>query len=342
MLRLNLADGEPFALVTVWLPAAVGDHVSRADVERATFFELLPLQGVEAGRVVQTIIARRGRRHRGPPARRPHRRPAARVPEGHLRSHAAPRSWSRSTGIPPSRPLSRSSFPPPTSLESPMAEVVEPNTPIELVRAAYEKYPERTDDRPPPARTAAHLRREDARRPRRRSRDGRASTGASTTATTARTASRCRTPPRRWRCSSSRWPTCRRSRCRRTVHCDHLIQAARRCRGRHAHRARRELRGVRVPADGEREVRHRVLEAGLGHHPPGRPRELRVPRRHDDRHRQPHAERRGPRDDRDRRRWCRCGRRDGRLAVQHAGPEAHRRQAHRASSRAGPRRRTSS
>ena len=62
VLRLNLADGEPFALVTVWLPAAVGDHVSRADVERATFFELLPLQGVEAGRVVQTIVARAAER----------------------------------------------------------------------------------------------------------------------------------------------------------------------------------------------------------------------------------------------------------------------------------------
>ncbi len=66
VLRLNLADGEPFALVTVWLPAAVGDHVSRADVERATFFELLPLQGVEAGRVVQTIVARAAERTEAP------------------------------------------------------------------------------------------------------------------------------------------------------------------------------------------------------------------------------------------------------------------------------------
>lgn len=57
VLRLNLADGEPFALVTVWLAAELGASVSRADVERATFFELLPLQGVEAGRVVQTITA---------------------------------------------------------------------------------------------------------------------------------------------------------------------------------------------------------------------------------------------------------------------------------------------
>lgn len=57
VVRLNLADGEPFALVTVWLPSHLGVHVSRADVEAATFTELLPLHGVEAGRVVQTITA---------------------------------------------------------------------------------------------------------------------------------------------------------------------------------------------------------------------------------------------------------------------------------------------
>ena len=57
VLRLNLADGEPFALVTVWLPVSLGAHVSRADVERATFYDLLPLHGVEAGRVMQTITA---------------------------------------------------------------------------------------------------------------------------------------------------------------------------------------------------------------------------------------------------------------------------------------------
>ena len=55
--RLNLADDEPFAIVTVWVDATLGAHLSRADVERATFHELLPLQGVEPGRVVQTITA---------------------------------------------------------------------------------------------------------------------------------------------------------------------------------------------------------------------------------------------------------------------------------------------
>ena len=52
--RVNLADGEPFARVTVWCPADLGQHVSRADVERSPFYELLavPLAGA-----VQTIGA---------------------------------------------------------------------------------------------------------------------------------------------------------------------------------------------------------------------------------------------------------------------------------------------
>ncbi|MFM8563349.1 MAG: GntR family transcriptional regulator [Acidimicrobiia bacterium] len=45
--RLNLADDQPFALVTVWCRADLGDHLSRADVERSPFYELLdvPLKG---------------------------------------------------------------------------------------------------------------------------------------------------------------------------------------------------------------------------------------------------------------------------------------------------------
>ncbi len=52
--RLNLADGEPFALVTVWCPATLGDRLSRADVERSPFYELLP---VPLGGATQTIGA---------------------------------------------------------------------------------------------------------------------------------------------------------------------------------------------------------------------------------------------------------------------------------------------
>ena len=52
--RLNLADDEPFAVVTVWCPAELGQHLSRRDVERKPFYELL---GVELLGAVQTIGA---------------------------------------------------------------------------------------------------------------------------------------------------------------------------------------------------------------------------------------------------------------------------------------------
>ena len=52
--RLNMADGEPFAIVTVWCPADLGQHLSRRDVEQSPFYELLdiPLHGA-----TQTIAA---------------------------------------------------------------------------------------------------------------------------------------------------------------------------------------------------------------------------------------------------------------------------------------------
>ncbi len=42
--RVNLADGEPFAVVTVWCPADLGANLSRADVERRPFYELLDIE----------------------------------------------------------------------------------------------------------------------------------------------------------------------------------------------------------------------------------------------------------------------------------------------------------
>jgi GntR family transcriptional regulator len=42
--RVNLADGEPFAVVTVWCPAELGAHLSRRDVERRPFYELLDIE----------------------------------------------------------------------------------------------------------------------------------------------------------------------------------------------------------------------------------------------------------------------------------------------------------
>jgi len=52
--RLNLADGEPFALVTVWCPADLAADLSRSDVAGATFYELIP---VALGGATQTIGA---------------------------------------------------------------------------------------------------------------------------------------------------------------------------------------------------------------------------------------------------------------------------------------------
>lgn len=52
--RLNLADGQPFARVTVWCPERLGAALSRDDVERASFLEQLP---VRLGGATQTIGA---------------------------------------------------------------------------------------------------------------------------------------------------------------------------------------------------------------------------------------------------------------------------------------------
>lgn len=52
--RVNLADGEPFAVVTVWCPGSLGRHLSRADVESRPFYELL---GLELRGATQTIGA---------------------------------------------------------------------------------------------------------------------------------------------------------------------------------------------------------------------------------------------------------------------------------------------
>ncbi len=52
--RLNLADGEPFAVVTVWCPETYGAELSRADVERLPFYELMD---VRLGGATQSIGA---------------------------------------------------------------------------------------------------------------------------------------------------------------------------------------------------------------------------------------------------------------------------------------------
>jgi GntR family transcriptional regulator len=45
--RVNLADGQPFAVVTVWCSLELGRKISRKDVEQSSFYELIniPLRG---------------------------------------------------------------------------------------------------------------------------------------------------------------------------------------------------------------------------------------------------------------------------------------------------------
>ncbi len=52
--RVNRADGEPFAVVTVWCPAELGQSMSRRDVERRPFYELF---GIALRGASQTIGA---------------------------------------------------------------------------------------------------------------------------------------------------------------------------------------------------------------------------------------------------------------------------------------------
>jgi GntR family transcriptional regulator len=52
--RVNLADGEPFAVVTVWCPAELGQRLSKDDVEQRPFYELL---GIDLRGATQTIGA---------------------------------------------------------------------------------------------------------------------------------------------------------------------------------------------------------------------------------------------------------------------------------------------
>jgi len=52
--RVHLADGMPFARVTVWCREDLGAELSKAQVERASFYELLP---ITVGSAAQTIGA---------------------------------------------------------------------------------------------------------------------------------------------------------------------------------------------------------------------------------------------------------------------------------------------
>lgn len=57
VVRLNLADGVPFAHVTVWCSADLGGELSRSDVEESTFVELLHDRLGPATQVISAIAA---------------------------------------------------------------------------------------------------------------------------------------------------------------------------------------------------------------------------------------------------------------------------------------------
>lgn len=57
VVRLHLADDQPFALVTVWCPVAVGAQLSREDVTQASFVELLASRSGSVRQVISAGIA---------------------------------------------------------------------------------------------------------------------------------------------------------------------------------------------------------------------------------------------------------------------------------------------
>lgn len=58
--RINLADGEPFAVVTVWCPAELGQRLSMDDVERRPFYELLDVELRGASQTIGADVAGAG------------------------------------------------------------------------------------------------------------------------------------------------------------------------------------------------------------------------------------------------------------------------------------------
>ena len=60
VVRLNLADAQPFAYITVWCAAALGSDLSRDDVEQSTFVDLLADRLGPATQVISAVAADSG------------------------------------------------------------------------------------------------------------------------------------------------------------------------------------------------------------------------------------------------------------------------------------------
>ena len=216
------------------------------------------------------------------------------------------------------------------------------NTPIELIEDVYAPLPERLAIGRRAPRPAAHLRREGPDQPPPRPRDRRARAGPQL--------HRPRPRPRR-HAGRHRPDGAAPVHDRRPAPGRRAVHGA--LRPPHPGQVGAASSDLRAAIDTNDEVYDflesvsakygdRLLEARLGHHPPGRARAVRLPRRDDDRHRQPHAQRRRPRHGRHRRGRCRRRRRDDRLPVQRALAQAHRRPPHRRARAAGRPPRTSS
>ena len=199
---------------------------------------------------------------------------------------------------------------------------VSATTPIEIVAGVYATLPERAEIGRRTPRAPADPDREDPHQS-----PARPGAGARARLELRRLPSRpCRHAGRHGPDGAAAVHDRRPARGRRSVH--RSLRSPHPGQGRRQHRPRRRHRhqpgGLRLPPFGLGEVRHRVLGAGQRDHPPGRPRELRLPRRDDDRHRFAHAQRRRPRHGGDRRRRRRCRRRHDRLPVQRPLAEGHR------------------
>lgn len=57
VVRLNVADEEPFARVTVWCSASLGEDLSRSDVEESTFVDLLADRLGQATQIISAVAA---------------------------------------------------------------------------------------------------------------------------------------------------------------------------------------------------------------------------------------------------------------------------------------------
>jgi GntR family transcriptional regulator len=57
VVRVNLADGQPFALVTVWCPAELGRSLSRDVLERSTFYDLVPIELASVDQTIRAALA---------------------------------------------------------------------------------------------------------------------------------------------------------------------------------------------------------------------------------------------------------------------------------------------